>query len=769
MKIETQRKSAEDRLNQLVEEKELLLDNIELQVWYLTDIETYGAVNNTHAKFFGVKKRDLENKTLWEILSSEEEARICIEGNKWVFQEKKKLKKEEWVVDGKGKPRLLAITKTPKLNSAGSVEYVVCSALDITDQRRIEEEIENTIIFFENIVNTASDPIFVKDSKYRFKLTNEALCNFLGYSREEMLGKTDYDFFSKEQADVFRGNDIFVFSTGLDNMNEEIITDLSGKQHIVSTKKSVFTIPNTSEKYLVGVIHDITERKRVERALQESERHYRQIVDLFPIAIFGHSEKEILFANTAAAKLVDETDPKFLNGKSLLEFLHPEDREPFMKGVKEVIEKRNTKIVLTAKLIIPTGRVINTELVLSNFVYQEKYAVQIVGSDITKRKKIEEEIFKADKLESIGILAGGIAHDFNNYLATLLGNISLAMSYKEGNYKKIYEKLENMKKATLRAKDLSHQLFVFAKGVKPVKTIMPIRDLIIDITQFTLSGSNVCYRFFIEKDLYLVEIDEGQITQVLHNLIINAVQAMPTEGGKIQIRAENIFIEGEKDEALITLSDDNYIKISIEDNGPGISVQNVKKIFDPFFSTKIKGSGLGLATSYSIIKNHDGCIVVESEVGKGSTFNIYLPAVTKHEMKKNESDEVIYGQGKILVVDDEDDVRNTIGEMLSWLNYQVYYAKDGVEAINIYIEEKNKSQPFDLIVMDLTIPGGMGGKKTIKKLKQLDPEVKAIVSSGYSEDPVMSSYKDYGFKGVIKKPFRIEELSVVIHETIQGS
>ena len=634
----TARKKNEERLKQLYQEKKLLLDNIEVQMWYLKDIETYGLVNKAHASFFGVEINQLENKPLWEIMSTKEEAQICIEGNKRVFREKKRIKTEEWVRDSRGNIRLLAITKSPKLNDEGNVEFVVCSAVDITDQRRAE------------------------------------------------------------------------------------------------------------------------------KALRESERHYRQIVELLPISIFVHSKEEILFANTAAANLVNAANRKELKRKSILDFLHPGYWETLDNLMKEIIEKRDTKKIMIARLLLPTGMVIDVELVLTNFLYHKVKAVQIVAYDLTRRRKMEEEIFKADKLESIGILAGGIAHDFNNYLATLLGNICLAMSYKN-DYSKVYNKLENMKKATLRAKDLSHQLFVFAKGAKPVKKVTSIEDLLMESTKFTLSGTSVSCQLSIAEDLYSAEVDEGQITQVIHNIIINAVHAMD-EGGTIQVKAENVIIDEDSDEALVNLQQGNYIKMSIEDNGPGIPSPYLKKIFDPFFSTKIQGSGLGLATSYSIITNHDGRIVVETVEGKGTAFHIYLPAAREIAVKNNRSEAVYYGSGRILVVDDDEEVRETIGEMLRYLNYKVDFARDGSQALDKYIKAKKTLQPFDLVVMDLTIPGGMGGKQTIKKLVEVDPSVKAVVASGYFEDPVMSSFEEYGFKGVIKKPFKIEELSEVIYETI---
>ncbi len=509
----------------------------------------------------------------------------------------------------------------------------------------------------------------------------------------------------------------------------------------------------------------ISERKQAVQTLRESEAHFRSMVEILPIAIFGHTERGISFANTAAADLLEVKTPRALLGKNLAEFLNEDEQDLFARHLKDVLVERVGKQSLVARLVSSSSAAIDVEMFLTPSIDQGDPAVQITAYNLTERKKIEEEMVKADKLESISILAGGIAHDFNNYLATVLGNITLAIIQKD-KPETVYKYLANMEQATHRVKFLTNQLFAFAKGGAPCKKTVLMNKLITDSTNFALTGSGTRCQLSLAKNLHAVDIDEGQITQVLYNIIINAMQAMP-EGGTIRLKGENFTIGEVNKNQHLPLPDGEYVQISIQDDGSGIPDELLSKIFDPFFSTKQKGSGLGLATSYSIIKSHDGYIEVESQKGKGTTFSIFLPASTQTALPDTKEDEIIYGTGRILVVDDQADIREVMGKMLSNLGYEAHFAKDGAEAIEMYRDAKNQQRPFDLLVMDLTIPGGMGGKETIDRLRKEDNTVKAVVSSGYSEEPVMANYEEYGFNGVIKKPYTINEVSRAIHKAMK--
>lgn len=383
--------------------------------------------------------------------------------------------------------------------------------------------------------------------------------------------------------------------------------------------------------------------------------------------------------------------------------------------------------------------------------------------DITDRKKMGAERLRVQKLESIGVLAGGIAHDFNNLLTGILGYIDLATRCLDPD-DKIQGWLENAKKASVRAQNLTQQLLTFSRGGKPVKQLVPIAPLLKESTRFVLSGSNVRCDYHLPENLWPIEADKGQISQVFQNITLNDAQAMP-EGGTITVRAENVTVdEGE----LPPLRKGEYVKIEFVDEGTGIEKKYIEKIFDPYFTTKQDGNGLGLTICHSIISKHNGRLVVESEFGVGTTFTIYIPALKKESPHESASDKPteMLGAGKILVMDDEDQVREIVAEMLKYLGYEADLAVDGAEAVALYIKAREVGQPYDALIIDLTIPGGMGGKEAIKKLLQYDPQVKAIVSSGYSNDPIMAEYQKYGFCGVASKPFDIAELSKILHDVL---
>jgi CheY-like chemotaxis protein len=306
----------------------------------------------------------------------------------------------------------------------------------------------------------------------------------------------------------------------------------------------------------------------------------------------------------------------------------------------------------------------------------------------------------------------------------------------------------------------------FSKGGAPIMSPASIDTLLSDTADFALSGSNVKCESMCPDDLWDVEIDEGQVSQVIQNLIINAAQAMP-EGGVVRIGAENVLIEAGN---ALPLKEGRYIRITINDRGIGIPRHHLDKIFDPFFTTKQKGSGLGLSTAYSIIKNHNGLITVDSELGEGTVFYIYLPASEKKKVEKEDHlQKVTAGQGKILVMDDEDIVLEATEEVLREIGYTVEVARDGIEAIDRYEEAMQANQPFDVVILDLIVPGGLGGQETIQRLLEIDPTVKAVVSSGYSTNPVIANHKEYGFAGAITKPFKIKELSTVLQKVMARS
>jgi signal transduction histidine kinase/CheY-like chemotaxis protein len=382
-----------------------------------------------------------------------------------------------------------------------------------------------------------------------------------------------------------------------------------------------------------------------------------------------------------------------------------------------------------------------------------------------------DQIHKTRKLESIAALSGGIAHDYNNLLTVIIGNISLIQSYMDSE-DIIYRMLSEAYEASMIAKSLTQKLITFSKGGAPIKETASISPLVRSATEFTLSGSNIRCEFFIPDNLYLVEIDKTQIGQAIHNLVMNAREAMP-QGGTITVNAENVIVPRK----TRTLNKGRHVKISVSDQGVGIPAENLDKIFDPYFSTKQrgtqKGMGLGLSICHSIIEKHSGDVMVESRVGVGTIVSVLLPASAEKKLAEKTADIVsektpVPGRGRILVMDDEKMIVKLTSLILNRLGYEAEFAADGLEAIQMYKAALETDRPFDAVILDLTVRGGMGGKETIRNLINLDPDVKGIVSSGYSDDPVMEDYQKYGFKGVVVKPFSIYELSESLNHVLVG-
>ena len=385
----------------------------------------------------------------------------------------------------------------------------------------------------------------------------------------------------------------------------------------------------------------------------------------------------------------------------------------------------------------------------------------VVVRNVTERKRMEDERIRLSKLDSMSVLAGGVAHDFNNILAAIVGNLSFALTARRPDLQ--HEVLSDVQAAAFRAQKLVAQLATFSRGGMPIRKVADIAPLLRQSTEFALSGSNVTCEFEISPELAAVSVDEGQIGQVIDNLVINAQQAMPC-GGTLRVCAENVVVSGDDAVARLAVRPGRYVRIVVEDHGAGIPAAHLPRIFDPYFTTKEKGSGLGLATAYSIVKRHDGHVSVESEVGRGTTFTILLPASGARPELACVPRPPSPGRGLVLLMDDEQMIRDGTGRMLRHLGYTVALARDGEEAVATYRRAVDRGEPFDVVIMDLTIPAGMGGKETLAALRSLDPGVTAVVSSGYSDEPIVAAYREHGFAGVLPKPYTIGELAEVLRE-----
>ncbi len=498
-------------------------------------------------------------------------------------------------------------------------------------------------------------------------------------------------------------------------------------------------------------------------ARRSAEELYRSLVEYSPdgILIIDPETMKIVRFNSSAALQVGYANDEYAQ----LTFIDLESEETRARtvthfqaigtnGMKQFETCHRTKegnsrdIQVTAQFIKLSGSLV----------------IHCILRDITDSRRMEREILKTQKLESIAILAGGIAHDFNNLLTGIVGNISIAkmIAPAEGKLTKLLDKAE---KASFRASKLTKQLLTFARGGAPVKSISSVGEVVRESATFALRGSKVSCEFDIPGNLWSCEVDEGQIGQVISNLIINAEQAMPN-GGMITVTCENFILD--KD-CPLPLPEGRYLKIHVKDQGEGIPKELLQNVFDPFFTTKKTGVGLGLTTTYSIIKRHDGLITVDSAPEAGTSFTIYLPAsdVVLQE-EKDQEHPLPERSKKLLVMDDEDLILEIAENMLQSLGHEVQCVRDGAQAVDAYRLAIETGKPFDAVIMDLTIPGGMGGKEAVRKLIELDPKVKAIVTSGYSNDPIMAEYTKWGFSGILVKPYRLEELCRSLNEIISG-
>ncbi len=508
--------------------------------------------------------------------------------------------------------------------------------------------------------------------------------------------------------------------------------------------------------------HEIIERLKVEKKLKQSEERFRSIAETAGDAVISMDNRgRVIFWNKAAESIFGYGLDEVLN-KPVTVIIPERFKKNHMEGVDRVVSKGRSALAgkaFESLALRKDGSRFPVEISLGCWKKERDTFFSAIVRDITERKHLEKELLKSQKLESLGLLAGGIAHDFNNLLTAILGSISLAKNHLDQS-DDTFHILEEAEKASLKARDVTHKLLTFSMGGAPVRKTASVAELIRDSFRFALRGSRVLCKFRIDDDLLPVEMDEVQMSRVISNLAINARQAMPA-GGTVSVMAENARLSPG---AALPLKEGEYVRISINDSGVGITQNNIDRIFDPYFTTQKGGIGLGLSTSYSIIRNHDGHISVDSKSGLGTTFHILLPASKNRiPVKKRKRTSPLRGSGRILVMDDEEAIRKVTGRILHHIGYEVCTVRNGNEAVDKFRKAVEAGRPFDAVIMDLTVKGGMGGRETLEILRKIDPKVKAIVSSGYSDDPVMADCTKYGFNGAVPKPFQIEELSMVLN------
>ncbi len=624
---------------------------------------------------------------------------------------------------------------------------------------------------FKTYTNLTSSAIYIHQGR-RFRFVNKAGEEISGYSKDELMQMNIWDLvhpdFTRMMQERFQAR---LKGENTPNRYEFKILTKNGQERWLDFTGQVINYED--EPALLATVFDITERKKAEEELlAEKERLMVTLRSIGDGVITTDIEGRITLMNDRAKEILDCSD-ECKTGIKLNKLLYIFEEQTGVKknDILNPVFKGKTSTVDESNLVLNSMK--NRQKFISLAVSSLKdsnsklLGVVLVIRDDTEKRQMQQELVKGQKLESVGVLAGGIAHDFNNILTAIIGNLSLAKLQLDAAHPS-YVRIENAEKASARAQDLTQQLLTFSKGGAPVKQITSIEEIIRDSVAFILSGSNVKARLSFSKHIPTVEVDAGQISQVVQNLIINADQAMPG-GGNIDIEVSTKRITNKN---TIPVTPGNYVIIKVKDEGIGIAKEYLDKIFDPFFTTKQSGSGLGLATSYSILQKHGGLITVDSELGEGTTFRIYLPAA-KGFVNNKEQDALdissFKGKGRILIMDDEVLIHETISGMLNRLGYEIEISNDGYEMLGKYKQAMDEGQPFDLVFMDLTIPGGMGGKVAVQELLKIDPEAIAIVSSGYSGDPVMAEYERFGFKACLRKPYRIEEIISVLQSLNMGT
>ncbi len=630
---------------------------------------------------------------------------------------------------------------------------------DNSRRNAYEQKRKLTSFVFDNI----SDCLEWISPEGRLLDVNEASCNALGYSRDEMLTLSLFDVdpsFSETDWPVMWEK----MKEVKQHRYESLHKDKNGRTFPVEINCNFIRYDN--DEFLCAIVHDISERKEAEEALQTSEDRYRIFTAITSDYVFkcsrtGTAPYHIQWMAGPVEAITGYSDNEIFAMGCWRHIIHPDDTEHSISQL--MLLRPAQKLTHTFRIITKKGdtRWIRESCYCEAGKELDELILYGCSQDVTKQEMLQEQLLKNQKLESLGILAGGIAHDFNNILTGIMGNISFARMFLDRSHR-ANQPLEAAEKASGRAAQLARQLLTFAKGGAPIKTQISLRPVLEECLSLVLRGTNVLGAIEAPESLHLIEADEGQLVQVFNNLIINAVQSMPG-GGKLTVLVENCTVN---DENTLGITAGRYIKLAFSDEGCGIKDGDLKKVFDPYYTTKAGGSGLGLASVHSIVSRHSGSIEIDSQLNRGTTITLYLPALEHRDVEnihttQDPQDPCSIG-GNILVMDDEEMILNLTREMLEHLGYKVTTCSKGEEAIELYNSALQTGNTFCAAILDLTIRGGMGGMETAQSILAEDPSARLIVSSGYSNDPVMSEYKKHGIQSALIKPYNADELTKVL-------
>ncbi len=666
------------------------------------------------------------------------------------------------------------VTAVPLFREGETSPYQAYATLeDISEIRATEEGLRESEEKYRALFTQSIQAIYLHDLDGRIVDVNQVACLQSGFMREELLRRTVFDNHPQTPGVLFMSRETILalwraWPEGQRHLVEGVHVRKDGTSYPVEI--STGSIAYGGRRLMLAVVQDITERKRTETALRdEKERLAVTLRSIGDGVITTDIEGRVVMMNPVAEQLTGWQQHEAA-GRPLAEVfdvVQASSGRPCESPVTRVLTGgHTTELPEEIRLVARDGveRPIADSGAPIKDAAGKATGVVLVFRDVTEKQRLLASLQRESRLESLGVLAGGIAHDFNNLLSGIFGYVDLARL--QTNDPETTDCLTRALGALTRARDLTGQLLTFAKGGAPVKRVQSLFPFVQETARFALSGSVSTCRFDVQEGLWPCDVDANQFGQVIDNTILNADQAMPG-GGLIEVTARNVVL-GER--AHPSLAPGRYVRLAIADHGVGIPQEHLPRIFDPFYTTKPKGHGLGLATCYSIVHRHAGCIDVESVPGKGSVFSVYLPAAA--DAVPGRAAEAVgehRGEGVFLVMDDDKTVRETVGEMLRSLGYTPVLTANGAEAVAFFTAEQAAGHTIVGMVFDLTIPGGMGGKEAIRAIRQLSPRVPVFVASGYAEDPVMASPQSFGFTASICKPFLRADLARLLNEHVPAS
>ncbi len=650
-------------------------------------------------------------------------------------------------------------------------QYRILHALDISDLVHAQQALAESEAQHRKLVENLPVGIYSLSEPMSGEISsaNPAILSILGFdSVDEVLGNSSAILYENPEDRVtlvrklldneFQRSNTIRFEVPLLRRDGQSI-------HARLTIHGTFDADNALTR-VDGVLEDITQQDRDQRALEQSEQRFRSFFETAPVGMAILDQHGIVQANPALCRMLG-LEPCELVGRTMHDLTHPHDLQQSLDASASLHRGELPLIQMEKRYLRADGSVLHarTTVTLGQGALDRPPMSFVMIEDITERKAMEEDLLKVQKLESLGVLAGGIAHDFNNMLTGVLGNVSMVRDRLPAD-SPLGAYLERAQTAALRARDLTLQLQTFASGGEPMRRVIALDELVHESADLCFRGSRAIPTIQVAPQLPLAELDAGQVAQALNNLFINAIQALPN-GGTVDVTLDEFTLDADE---LPPLPPGRYLRVVVSDSGVGIHADKLERIFDPYFTTKRSGRGLGLATAFSVVKRHGGHIQVESTLGEGSTFTIYLPAstATQPDIPASDRTEPSAGSGRVLVMDDEESIRELVCELLEHFGYQVDAACHGDEAVVMARLAVKQGRPYRAAILDLTIPGGRGGREIIDELHAVAPELRAIVMSGYSTDATLAHHQRFGFAGAVAKPCSAKALVGELQRVLQA-